>query len=91
MVNEVSERITARYHGTYNNGMMTVAFDPATVALVTKVIIEIVSLWKMCNMDPEGAQVLAGNQATGDVDKVRETVRAELWWWQYWSYGEKIV
>lgn len=74
----------------------SVAIDPATVTLMADAIVAIVQLWKSCKKTPEQAAKDANQQfdlyqETSQRKAVENVVRKQLWFWQWWSYGQRVV
>lgn len=91
MLSDLAERACTNYHSIKAEQEVAFVVDPATVALMTDLIVAITKLWQACNKTPEEATDEANDPTELERKIVENVVRKKLWFWQYWSYGEKVV
>ena len=92
MLQDVGNRAASHFHKDPTSDDSTpVVFDPATAMLMCEAIVQIVKLWEACRKTPEQATEQAISTTGADRKIVENVVRRRLWWWQWYSWGPKMV
>ena len=89
---EIINRTATLYAtGTYNPNEVLVAIDPATITLITPIVIEIIKIIVACRKSPDEAVAIINSPEEVEVAIVKKVVRRRLGFWRYWWSGGKII
>ena len=67
------------------------AIDPATVAMVVKVVVELVKMYKQCKLSTKEAHFVSKTRKGKGMSYLKRAVRRKLGWWKNILHGKKTV
>lgn len=68
-----------------------VALDPATLTVITSVVIETLKLVNSCVQSAEEAAKIVHSPTDDNITKLKAVIRQQLGWWNNWWYGAKYL
>src|SRR3989337_709252 len=93
MRDDIVNRTAALYQtGTYDvNAPVQVAIDPASIALISSIVLEVIKIIQGCRKTPEETVDMVQSPIAKEVNIVKTVVRRRMGFFRYWWNGGKVI